>query len=151
MSLNVYLLSKEPILKEASSGIFIRESGQTKEISMKQWIEKNPNIKPVTFRSEERETNEVYEANITHNLVPMAKEAGLYEYTWKPDEINIRKATELINPLREGLHALKSDPEYFKTFNPSNDWGDYETLVKFVEDYLNACYKYPDAEVSVSR
>lgn len=40
----------------------------------------------------------------------MAVEAGIYEYLWRPNEIKITKAKELIEPLRQGLHNLKSEP-----------------------------------------
>jgi hypothetical protein len=32
----------------------------------------------------------------------------------------------LIEPLKEGLHRLKSNPNKYKEFNPDNGWGDYE-------------------------
>lgn len=92
-----------------------------------------------------------YSRNITHNLTKMASEAGIYQHLWRPDEIEITKANQLIEPLKAGLELLKSDPERFKKFTPSNGWGDYENLVNFVEDYLNACLEYPDADVSVDR
>lgn len=151
MSLDVYLITKEPQIKKASSRIFVRENGQTKEITQEEWNAKNPNSEPVKFEQGENETNEVYSANITHNLNNMAGEAGIYEHLWRPDEIKITKAKELIEPLRQGLHNLKSDPERYKKFNPENGWGSYDGLVKFVENYLNACYEYPDADVEVSR
>jgi hypothetical protein len=147
MSLDVYLITKEPQIK---SGIFVRENGQTKEITEEEWNEKNANIESVKFEQEET-TNEVYSANITHNLKNMAGEAGIYEHLWRPDEIQITKAKELIEPLRQGLHNLKSEPERYKKFNPENGWGSYDVLVKFIENYLNACYEYPDADVEVSR
>lgn len=151
MSLDVYLTIKELQIEKATSGIFIRENGQTKEITQEEWNNRNPNTKPIKFEQKYIETNQVYSANITHNLNTMASEAGIYNYLWKPDEIQITKAKQLINPLREGLHKLKSEPERYKKFNPENGWGSYEGLVKFVENYLNACYEYPDADVEVSR
>lgn len=151
MSLDVYLTTKEVYLKEPSSGIFIRENGQTVEISEEEWNKRYPDRRAVKFKSEEEETNEVYSGNITHNLNRMATEAGIYEHLWRPDEIAITKAKQLIDPLRVGLDILKSDPERFKKFNPENGWGSYEGLVQFVEDYLNACYEFPEAEVEVSR
>jgi hypothetical protein len=151
MSLDVYLITKEPQIKKASSGIFVRENGQTREITQEEWNVRNPNREPVKFEQEEVETNEVYWANITHNLYKMAEAAGIYEHLWRPDEIKITKAKELIEPLRQGLHNLKSEPERYKKFNPENGWGSYDGLVKFVENYLNACYEYPDADVEVSR
>jgi len=77
----------------------------------------------------------------------MAKEVGLYNVIWNPKEVGISKARDLIEPLREGLHLLKLYPEKYKKFNPENGWGNYETLVNFVQSYLDACYKYPDTTV----
>lgn len=93
----------------------------------------------------------VYTANITHNLNRMASEAGIYEYLWRPDEIGVTKAEQLIEPLRDGLALLKSEPDRFKAFNPENGWGSYDGLVGFVKQYLAACQENPEAEVSVSR
>lgn len=94
---------------------------------------------------------DVYWANITHNLTKMANEAGLYKALWRPDEIGVTTAKELIPLLKEGLERLEADPEKFKAFNPSNGWGSYEDLVEFVRDYLKACKESPDATVRVSR
>lgn len=93
----------------------------------------------------------VFEKNITHNLGRMAKEAGLYQYLWRPDELGITKASELIDPLREGLKNLVNNAESLKQFNPANKWGDYDGLVEFVTEYLAACEKDPDATVSADR
>lgn len=93
----------------------------------------------------------IYDANITHNLNKMAEEAGIYIHLWRPEEIGITKAQQLISPLRAGLALLLSDPERFKKFDPENKWGDYSGLVDFVRSYLAACEENPDAEVSVSR
>ena len=92
-----------------------------------------------------------YSANITHNLGKMATEAGIYMHLWRPDEIEIKTAQELIDPLRSGLALLKSDEQRFIQFNATNGWGLYEHFVPFVEKYLNACIENPDAEVRVSR
>ena len=100
--------------------------------------------------SELRET-EIYSANITHNLNTMAKEAGIYQHLWRPDEIDITKAQQLIEPLESGLNLLKSDPARFKQFNPKNGWGTYDGLVVFVENYLRECRENPNATVSISR
>lgn len=89
----------------------------------------------------------LYENNITHNLGKMAREAGLYEVLWDPDEGSI--ACNLIPKLKAGLELLKSDPEKFKKLNPPNGWGTYESLVSFVGSYLRACEENPSAKVSV--
>lgn len=96
-------------------------------------------------------TRTVYSANCTHNLTTMADAAGLYQALWRPEELGIRKAAELIDVLDKGLSELRADPAKFKQFNPSNGWGDYEGLLEVVAGYLAACRQHPDAEVEVSR
>lgn len=94
---------------------------------------------------------EVFWKNITHNLGKMAGEAGLYEALWRPEEIGITKAEQLIVPLQNGLAYLKANPDKFKPLTPENKWGSYEGLVEFVEEYLRSCILFPDATVEVSR
>lgn len=93
----------------------------------------------------------VFDANITHNLGEMASEAGIYKCLWRPDEIGISKANQLIEPLRNGLKLLKDNPEKFKALNPPNGWGNYERFVSFVSEYLAACEKFPEANICISR
>lgn len=95
--------------------------------------------------------DELYWSNITHNLNRMADVAGIYQHLWRPDELGIAKARELIEPLRAGLALLKSDPVLFKKYDSPNGWGLYEHLVPFVAKYLAACEEYPEALVRVSR
>lgn len=92
-----------------------------------------------------------YSANITHNLGAMAQAAGIYYHLWRPDEIGVTHAKQLIDPLRNGLEELRLDPDYFKTFNPKNGRGDYDGFVRFVEEYLKECTEVPEAVISVSR
>jgi hypothetical protein len=93
----------------------------------------------------------VFDYNITHNLVDMAEAAGIYKHLWRPEEIGIFNADQLIQPLKEGLAKLQSDPTYYKKYEPDNGWGSYDGLVCFVERYLAACIANPDAKITVSR
>ncbi len=93
----------------------------------------------------------VFESNITHNLNVMAEEAGIYKHLWRPEELGITKAAQLIEPLRSGLAALKADRPRFERYNAKNGWGKYENFVPWVEKYLKACEAYPDADVSADR
>lgn len=117
------------------------------------------------------DTEQVYWANITHNLNTMASEAGIYEALWRPhrlkegynisendhqaewkfEEENTTLAKDIIPLLEKGLSDLKTRPEYFEKFNSPNGWGMYEHFVTFVEKYLEACKEYPDAIIEVSR
>ncbi len=148
MSLDVYLtMPGQPQTYEAR--IFVREDGQTRNLTREEWAARFPDREPVTFTEEETDT--VYSANITHNLNKMADEAGIYKALWRPEECGITVAAQLIEPLERGLALLQSDPSRFQAFNPDNGWGTYEGLVRFVQDYLVVARRYSDAEVSVSR
>lgn len=102
-----------------------------------------------THVSRDREV--LYSRHITHNLTPMADAAGIYKVLWRPEEAGISKACHLIEPLELGLRRLVSAPEEFSRHNPPNGWGSYGGLVSFVSSYLEACKKFPEAEVHASR
>jgi hypothetical protein len=148
MSLDVYLESTEPFQVDGPQ-IYIREDGATKQISREEWDRRFPGKEPATIESEG--TEPAYSGNITHNLGRMAAAAGIYQHLWRPEELGITKAKELIEPLKGGLATLRADPERFKTYNPSNGWGSYDGLVQFVSDYLLACQAHPNAPVRVWR
>lgn len=151
MSLDVYLTMPTTGAPKGS-GIFIREGGRTREISREAWDAMCPGKEPVVAIHEDGgDDGRVYSRNITHNLTQMADCAGLYKCLWRPDEIGIALAGDLIAPLTDGLARLQSAPDQFKPLNPRNGWGDYEGLVAFVADYLAACKMHPTATVSVWR
>ena len=89
--------------------------------------------------------------NITHNLIFMADACGLYMPLWRPKEIGVAYAKELLPLVEHGLEYLKSDPETFKQFDAPNGWGTYESFVRFVEDVLLSCKEYPEASISAYR
>ena len=93
----------------------------------------------------------VYHDNITHNLNDMAAKAGIYYALWRPEELGKTYAKEIIFYLQKGLKYLKSAPDKYEKYNSPNGWGMYDNLVLFVEEYLEACYRYPNAIINVSR
>lgn len=147
MSLDVYLEVEET--QRSERAIPLRENGQTKMLTYDEWHKRFPDREPIAIPAQE--TNEVFHANITHNLSRMADEAGIYEPLWRPDEISVTKAIQLVQPLEEGLKILEAEPERFIPLNPANGWGDYDGLVSFVRRYLNACKRHPTAKVGVWR
>jgi hypothetical protein len=94
---------------------------------------------------------EYFSANITHNLNRMAEAAGIYQHLWRPEEINITQAKELIEPLRKGLEELRANPSKYKKYDATNGWGTYNQFIPWVAQYLQACIDYPEAKVEVSR
>ena len=96
-------------------------------------------------------TEELFWKNITHNLGGMAKEAGIYEALWRPEEISATIAKDIIQLLENGVADRKKRPKHYKKFDSPNGWGLYVHFVPFVEDVLRACKEYPEAEIEVSR
>jgi hypothetical protein len=94
---------------------------------------------------------EGFSANITHNLRKMAAEAGIYKHVWRPEEIEITKAGQLIAPLREAIALMRADPERFRKLGASNGWGTYDDFLPWLERYLVACEVDPEAVVRASR
>jgi hypothetical protein len=80
----------------------------------------------------------------------MAASVGIYSCLWRPGEIGIVKANQLIEPIMAGLVLLKSVPEKYMAFDDPSGWGTYEQFVAWLEEYLDACKNYPNATVSVS-
>ena len=150
MSLDVYLTLAGAAVPQATTAIFIRDAGQTRAISRAEWDARFPGREPVVVRQEPT-TDCVYHGNITHNLGEMAHYAGLYGVLWEPEISGITCAADLCEPLRIGLTVLRGDPAYFTRFAAPNDWGTYPQLVRFVEEYWDACARHPQATVSVWR
>lgn len=155
MSLDVTLISGYVLGTDERWAIFVRENGQTKEITREEWNERCPGIEPAMCRAKVK-GNVVYSANITHNLTDMAERCGLYKPLWRPEEIEIvdgikiETADQLVPFLTHGLSILCGNPEKFKKYNPKNGWGNYELLVEFTADYIVACVKNPSARIEVS-
>jgi len=99
----------------------------------------------------ETKPTQVFSLNITHNLGTMAKAAGVYYYLWRPEELDLEVAKELVEPLKLGLKELESNPEHYKSFNPSNGWGSYENLIEAVKEVIAACELNPEARIEVDR
>ena len=93
----------------------------------------------------------LYQGHITHNLGAMADDAGIYPAVWRPEEVGIERAAQMVDHLRDGIALLKRHPKRFQKFNPSNGWGSYDGLIAFLERYLTACERYPEARVNASR
>jgi hypothetical protein len=88
--------------------------------------------------------------NITHDLNNMAKAVGLYEVLWRPEEIGVNTASQMIPFLEKGLDKLTANPDKYKAFNPPNGYGSYEDFVSFCRSVLHNCREYPDAVIEAS-
>jgi hypothetical protein len=133
------------------AGRIIQQDLKRNKMSLDVYLTRKKWVSYDEAKTHTEENEEVYWANITHNLGKMAAEAGIYEALWRPEEIGKTKASEIVELLEKGLADLKARPEHFETFNSPNGWGMYEHFVPFVEKYLEACKEYPDAVIEVSR
>lgn len=116
------------------------------------------------------ENEQLYWANITHNLGKMADEAGIYEALWRPyrlhkdykhfdiyeDEIDFEQsvtiyAKDIIDIVEKGLKKLIDKPDYYSKFNSPNGWGTYENFVPWIKKYLEALKEYPESKILVDR
>ena len=93
----------------------------------------------------------IWAIGITHNLNTMAEAAGLYECMWRPEEMDITLASQMIHPLRCGIAVLKHDKEKLEKMNPENGYGSYDSLLRVAEKYLAACEENPNATVEACR
>ena len=147
MSLNVSLFINVSV-ERRGTGVFIRENGKNIELTYEKVITKFPGAE---LEEQRYSSNCVFDANITHNLSTMAKEVGIYWSCWRPEEIGAVYAKDIIPLLQDGLRFLKEYPNICKQFDDPNDWGTYDQFVPWVEEYLEACIKYPEAIIHVSR
>lgn len=94
---------------------------------------------------------DVYDANITHNLSRMAREAGVYDCLWEPTESGFTTASQIIAPLEKGIAAMEAEPERFRPLDARNGWGTYEQFLPWLRNVLAACREHPDATIRVHR
>lgn len=94
---------------------------------------------------------EVYSTNITHNCGKMAKMLGIYQHLWRPKELNITYARQLIFPLEAAVENLTFDKARYREYEEPNKWGTVEHFINFLEDLLEACKQHPNATISVWR
>ncbi|WP_046060029.1 hypothetical protein [Paracidovorax citrulli] len=100
---------------------------------------------------EDEDGKELYGANITHNLADMARAAGIYMCLWRPEEIGITRASEVIEPLAKGLADLATNQAKYEAYNAPNGWGMWKHFVPFCAAYLQACRDHPNALVRACR
>lgn len=102
MSLDVYLSLPDPQNAAPRQAIFIRRDGKNVEITREEWDRLRPGTEPVvaTINADDSDTTEVFSRNITRNLTRMADAAGIYKHLWRPDEIKIDRAWQLVEPSR---------------------------------------------------
>lgn len=92
--------------------------------------------------------NEVFDANITHNLSKMAQQfPNAYEAIWNPTITGYVYAKEIIPILSSFLANMVTNSEKYREFDSQNGWGLFDNFVPWLIEYLEACKKYPNAKI----
>lgn len=89
----------------------------------------------------------LYHDNITHNVRPMAIEAGVYEPLWREPPPT---ASGLIEPLREAIRRIEHDASRYVALQTPNGFGTQRDFEEFLDNLMAACVENPDAVVLVS-
>ena len=102
-----------------------------------------------------------WSANITHNLGQMASnipvnfngnQTTLYYACWRPDEIGVKTAGELLPLLVQGLHYMIDHRSKLMQYESPNGWGTYNGFMKFLLNYKQACEdNAPECKIDTRR
>lgn len=92
-----------------------------------------------------------FHQSITHNLGKMAAEAEIYKACWRPEEIGAKQAKDILPILKRGYFYMKAYPDRLKKFDSPNGWGLYANFLPWVKRYIEACEKFPESYITVSR
>jgi hypothetical protein len=104
-----------------------------------------------TEKPETKRTS-LYRATLNHNLSRMAYEARIYEPLWCPQAVKTAVAKDVIPSLQKGLQLLKTEDtaSFFRQFEIKDESGTCEELITFVEKYLIALKKHPQAFIGIA-
>ena len=89
----------------------------------------------------------LFDRNITHNVSPMWKLAGVWEALYESDGI---RCGDYLAVLEKGLDDMRLRPGEYRKLNPSNGWGSCESALNFLESVVEAVKKNPDMVFRVS-
>jgi hypothetical protein len=78
--------------------------------------------------------------NITYNLTPMLREAGLFPNAHR--DLWHAPCAEVAGVADAALRRLESDPARFRELNPPNGWGSYEGAVDWVRRLRDLCQSW---------
>lgn len=112
----------------------------------------------VYIKNKKKEDRE-WVANITHNMNKMAQKIfvsenkeTLYDYVWRPEELGREIDTdEMKNVLTKGICIMISKRKSLLRYEPENGWGSYDSFLKFLIEYKEACEDNPGYIIEASR
>lgn len=92
-----------------------------------------------------------HEQDGTKNIRIKNKET-LYDYVWRPEELYKEIYTnEMKNVLTKGICIMISKRKSLLRYEPENGWGSYDSFLKFLIEYKEACEDNPGYIIEASR
>ena len=91
---------------------------------------------------------EKFSANMTHNVTPMWKLAGIYDALYVSRG---KKAGEVLVVLKAGLKDMRARPFQYRSLDAKNGWGTYDDALPWLVELVAEFTKYPDATIGVSK
>ena len=86
--------------------------------------------------------------NITHNLTPMWKKAGIYDALYNSE---CYEARDVLPVLIDGLNHMIANQEEYEKLNSPNGWGVYEHAVPWLSELIVEFKNNPRGIIEVSR
>lgn len=90
----------------------------------------------------------IYDGNMTHNVAPMWRKAGVYNALYNSEG---QLAKDILEELKKGKEEMLAFPEEYKKLNPENGWGDYDSSLNFLNTIIMACEKWPHGIIHISK
>ncbi len=110
-----------------------------------------------------------YDIDIEHQSIDIARAAGELEtevgnYTYNCgrmfatatgedkwiSDLDGMLCKDALPLITKAVENMEKDPETYRAMNPENGWGNYDSFLKYVRKFRDACAKYPDSKVVVS-
>lgn len=95
-----------------------------------------------------RTGDELFSINITHNLIPMWKKAGVYDALYMSEG---HRAGEFVASLKAGVEDFRANFREYEKLNSPNGWGLAANALPFLEHVHAAFTRYPDAIIRISK
>lgn len=95
----------------------------------------------------------IHNYNYTYNIYDMFKEAASKSELDSITSIKVLDGypcAEVAGILKDIITEMRSDPEHYKTFNPENGWGSYQSFISVLQSIYEDCLDHPDCEFEVT-
>lgn len=86
--------------------------------------------------------------NYTHNVTPMWHKAKIYDELYNSDG---KHPKEIMEKLRLGLKDMQDNRKEYKILDPDNGWGDCDSAMAFLSDIIDACSRFPEGTIHISK